>query len=209
MAVLPKAMIWRRTDTVGAEQCVFDDRRGLAARGSAVADTPLPYSCRYELSTDPSWASVRLDATVEGGGWQRSLRLERAGGQWRASTSEQGDLDMALRAVGLPTAQLPGIEEPDRLDEALDVDLYASPLTNTLPIRRLDLLRREPGWSAAVTAAWILLPSLAVVPLEQTYTALGDGLVRYVSGSFTAELSVDADGFVTHYPGLADSTAIE
>jgi hypothetical protein len=173
----------------------------------AVAAAPVPYACRYELRTDGSWGTVRLEATVEGGGWLRTIRLERAGGRWRASAGEQGDLDAALRAAGRPTAPLPGIEEPERLDPALDADLYASPLTNTLPIRRLGMLGREPGWSTSVSAAWVLLPSLAVVPLEQSYTTLGGGQVRYASGSFTADLTVDPDGFVTRYPGLAESTA--
>ena len=51
---------------------------------------------------------------------------------------------------------------------------------------------------------WVLLPGLAVVPAEQVYTSLGPGRVRYASGTFTADLEVDPEGFVVRYPGLAE-----
>ncbi len=202
MTALPRARLWRRLDTTGTEFVVFDDRRGLAARGVATATVPVPYACRYELFTDDTWVSARFEATVEGGGWLRTLRLERAAGRWRATTAEQGDLDAAMVAAGHAPLQ-PGSEDPDRLHPVLDIDIYASPLTNTLPLRRLDLLHAEPGTTQTVKAAWVLVPSLAVVLSEQTYTVLGGGTVRYASGAFAADLSLDADGYVTHYPGLA------
>jgi hypothetical protein len=70
-------------------------------------------------------------------------------------------------------------------------------LTNTLPLRRVGLV------DVAITAAWVLLPSLAVVASEQTYTVLGDKRVRYASGTFRADLDLDEGLFVTNYPGLA------
>src|SRR5262249_25096722 len=156
-------LLWQRLDVTGTELVVFDDQRGLVARGVATAAEPVPYACRYELFTDDSWASARFEATVEGGGWLRTVRLEHAARRGRAPPAEQGDLDSAVRAAGHALPPLPGIEDPDRLHGAVDVDLYASPLTNTLPVRRLDLLHAEPGTVRTITAAWILLPSLAVV----------------------------------------------
>ena len=54
-----------------------------------------------------------------------------------------------------------------------------------------------------VTVAWVLPPSLVVEPAVQTYTVLGPNRVRYQAGSFTADLDLDADGYVVDYPGLA------
>src|SRR6185312_15389498 len=59
MSVLPRALIWQRVDTHGAEFTAFDDRRGLVARGAATCADPIPYACRYELVTDPDWVSTR------------------------------------------------------------------------------------------------------------------------------------------------------
>jgi hypothetical protein len=187
---LSRELFWRRTDTGGAEHVVFDDRRGLHARGVALAQAAVPYSCRYELTTDEAWNTTRFDVATEGAGWLRSIRMQRGADGWRVTASEQGTLAGAV---------LPGVEDPDRLFDALDVDLYASPLTNTLPLRRL---KPKAGDTFTIVAAWVMLPSLAVVASEQTYTVLAPGRVRYRSGSFTADLEVDAEDYVVDYPGL-------
>jgi hypothetical protein len=203
MAVMPRSLCWQRVDSTGIEHVLFDDRSGLYARGTIVGTDPLTYSGSYELLADQKWASARLTVNVEGAGWLRSLKLERAAGRWHATAGEQGDLDAALMHEGHTRAQLPGVENPDRLATALDVDLGYSPLTNTLPIRRLGLRAAATGTQQTVAVAWVLVPSLVVVPAQQTYTVVGLGTIRYSSGDFSAELTVDGDGFVTHYPGLA------
>lgn len=198
MTVLPRAYAWQRTDTTGGEFVTLDDRRGLRAKGIAFAADNALYSCRYELHTDDMWASTRLELTVEGAGWLRTLRMERAAGRWRVTAGEQGDLERVL-----PTAPMSGIEDPDRLHSVLDIDLYNSPLTNTLPVRRLGLLAAAPGTRVEIEAAWVLLPSLAVLPVAQSYEVLGPRSVRYRSETFTAELELTDDGYVAEYPGLA------
>ncbi len=204
MPVLPRSILWRRVDIVGTEHALLADRSGLYARGTVVAAGPVPYTCGYELLVDDAWVSGRLGVTTEGAGWLRSVKLERAAGRWRVTASEQGDLDAALLAAGQVRAGLPGIEEPGQLDDAVDADLGGSPLTNTPPIRRLGLLGAKPGTTSTLSVAWVLVPSLEVVASRQTYTALGDGRVRFESGTFTADLTVDDRGYVVHYPGLAE-----
>src|SRR5947207_2298117 len=175
MPVLPRSILWRRVDIVGTEHALLSDQSGTYARGTAVATGPIPYTCGYELLVDSAWVTGRLSVTTEGAGWLRSVKLERAAGRWRVTASEQGDLDAALLAAGRARAGLPGIEDPGQLRDAVDADLGGSPLTNTPPIRRLGLLAAKPGTTSTVTVAWVLVPSLAVVAAQQTYTALGDG----------------------------------
>lgn len=184
--------MWTRTDVAGAEHVVFDDSRGLVAHGTQIAVDPVPYTCRYELHTDETWATARFTATTEGAGWLRTVRMERAAGRWRVTTAEQGQLD----------AHEPGIDDPDRLEDVLDVDLGGSPLTNTLPLKRLRL-----EGTATVVAAWVLPPSLAVVREEQTYTVLSRNRVRCSSDSFEADIELDERGYVRDYPGLATRAA--
>jgi hypothetical protein len=203
MAVLPGSIFWERRDTAGAEHALVDIGAGLRVRGSALAVDPLAYSAAYELITEPGGSTKSFEVSAEGAGWARTLRLEAEDGRWRVSTGEQGDLDAALTAAGHAGAGLPGTEDPDLLLGAFDVDLTGSPLTNTLPIRRLGLLKAEPGVAHRVSVAWVLLPSLEVIQADQIYTALGDGRVRFANETFSADLSVDADGFVIDYPGLA------
>jgi hypothetical protein len=201
------SLFWQRTDTVGCDHALVDDRSGLRARGTAVAATPVPYTCHYELVTDERWATVRLAVTAEGGGWQRSVKLEHAAGRWRVTTAERGDLTRALAASGRPRPGLPGMEDPGRLGDAVDVDLGAAPLFNTLPVRRLGLLEAAAGTEHRLTMAWVAVPTLEVLASEQIYTALDGPRVRYRSSTFTAELDLDARGYVSHYPGLAERRA--
>ncbi|GHJ18047.1 putative glycolipid-binding domain-containing protein [Micromonospora sp. AKA38] len=201
---MPKSLFWARTDTAGSEHVVLDDRQGLTAQGVALAVDPIPYTCRYRLTVAPDWSTSLLEVDADGAGWARSVRLERGGDGWRVRTGEEGDLDAALRAAGRPPVGLPGTDDPDRLAEALDVDLGGSPLTNTLPIRRIGLGRLPADLATSVTVVWVLLPGLTVLPAEQVYTSLGPGRVRYAGDGFTADLEVDPEGFVVRYPGLAE-----
>ncbi|MCA2214629.1 putative glycolipid-binding domain-containing protein [Jidongwangia harbinensis] len=203
MPTLPASRFWARRDTDGTEHALVDTRTGLYARGIALAVDPIPYTCRYELQTDPGWVTNRFDVSVEGAGWARTLRLELAAGRWRATTSEQGDLDAVLSAAGHAGAGLPGTEDPDLLYGAFDVDLTGSPMTNTLPIRRLDLLKADSGVAHRISVAWVLLPSLEVVQADQIYTPLDAGVIRFANETFSADLIVDDDGFVADYPDLA------
>ena len=87
-------------------------------------------------------------------------------------------------------------------DDVLDIDLQRSPLFNSLPVLRDRL--HEGGDARDYTMAFVRAPELSVERSAQRYVPLGRGAVRFRSGSFTADLEFDRDGFVTRYPGLAD-----
>jgi hypothetical protein len=87
------------------------------------------------------------------------------------------------------------------LDGCIDIDITATPFTNTLPIRRLAL---PLGASRDLDMVYIRVPELSVESDPQRYTHLGERLYRYESrdSDFTADLGIDADGLVLDYPGL-------
>ncbi|HET8651479.1 MAG TPA: putative glycolipid-binding domain-containing protein [Gaiellaceae bacterium] len=89
-----------------------------------------------------------------------------------------------------------------RLDIGLEdtdfFDLAASPLLNSLPV-----LAGLDGPTDFVMT-FVDVPTLEVSRQAQRYEPVGDGLVRFRSGTFVADLTFDADGFVTHYEGLAE-----
>jgi hypothetical protein len=80
-------------------------------------------------------------------------------------------------------------------------DLGFSPLFNSLPVRRDGL--HVGGDSRDYVMTWVDVPSLQVHRSEQRYEPLRPGVVRFRSGSFTADIEFDADGLATLYPGLA------
>ena len=88
------------------------------------------------------------------------------------------------------------------LGEADAFDLGFSPLFNALPVLRHGLHRG--GEARDLTMAWVSVPDLAVSPSEQRYEPLDRDVVRFRSGAFSADLELDADGFVVRYPGLAE-----
>src|ERR1700751_5507766 len=86
------------------------------------------------------------------------------------------------------------------LDGADFFDLGWSPLFNSLPVLRDGLL--EAGPPRDYSMRWVEVPSLDVKLSEQRYDPLGNGVVRFSSGGFTADIQFDEDGFVTRYPGI-------
>lgn len=136
-----------------------------------------PFGLAYRLRVDSDWRTRAVHLQTTAG---RSLDLESNGqGTWTES--------------GKPRPELQG---------CIDVDIQATPVTNTLPIRRLAW---TAGQSVDLRLCYITVPELEVSARAQRYTALKPGsLYRFESleSGFTADLPVDEDGFVGDYPGL-------
>ena len=180
-AMANETMLWRRLDRPGHEaaRLVFHaplwQLTGTAVFGEA------GQACRveYRIVCDHEWNTWH--ALVEG--WLGSRRIKC---EARAGADRQWHLnDRACPAVA----------------GCADVDLAFSPATNMLALRRLAL---EPGQAATVRAAWLTWPGLTLEPLEQTYRRTTATTYHYEAPThaFTAELEVDAAGFVVRYPGL-------
>jgi uncharacterized protein len=174
-----RSIIWERLDYAGHEAARVEQRRnGWFLRGTAVFHFERR-SCRfnYTIDCDQEWRTEA--ATI--GGWigdelvQHEIQID-SGRRWYFDGAERPDL------VG-----------------CLDIDLGFSPLTNTLPIRRLNL---EIGASAAVRAAWVPVPGFDLLLLEQVYRRLDVSRYRYESagGRFVVDLDVDEEGLVLEYP---------
>ncbi len=88
------------------------------------------------------------------------------------------------------------------VDGAIDIDLTATPFTNTLPIRRLGL---DEGQSQEIMVAYVLIPELEVSAKRQRYTCLVENR-RYrfeqIDDGFVSEMDIDKNGLVMTYSGL-------
>jgi hypothetical protein len=175
-------LIWSITETSGFDTAwaAVEDGR-LWAEGRSCGLLPTPYWLTYTLETEAAFVTKLMTVEARWRDGRASLELRREGGGWSVN----------------------GEARPD-LDEALDCDLAACPLTNTMPILRHNL-HRESG-DRTFTMAFIEVPRLRVIPSRQRYTYLrqtsAGALVRYRSGSFESDLTIDADGFVVEYPKL-------
>jgi|FLYL01.1.fsa_nt_gi hypothetical protein len=183
MALRPYA--WRRLDVAaGIAGGWFDlESDPKVVRGhELVADGPDLWMCRFRIELDPHWCTRSAEIEVDEGGGSRRLRVERQGEGWEVN--------------GIPRPDLAGCD---------DIDVAATPLTNTFPIRRLQL---QEGESAEVLVVWVAVPELEVRRATQRYERLpGEGeLHRYRYGSLTGAssvLTVDGEGLVVDYEGFA------
>jgi hypothetical protein len=104
-----------------------------------------------------------------------------------------GDL-LQLELVGDRSLVVP-------LGDADFFDLGWSPLFNSLPVIRDRLL--DAGPARDYVMKWVEVPSLEAMRSEQRYKPLGNRLVRFRSGGFTADIQFDEHEFVLDYPGIA------
>jgi uncharacterized protein len=129
------------------------------------------------------------------------VRAEVDDGKLRAEGTQIGvayELRYRLEPGRLQADVVDGPTIDIGLDGADFFDVGYSPLFNSLPV----LAGVERATEAVM--AFVDVPSLVVSRSEQRYEPLGEGRVRFSSGSFVAEITFDADGFVTRYEGLAE-----
>ena len=193
-AMPTRVAVWTKEKRAGyefAEVTLEPDR--LSARGVAIGGDPVAYRLDYVLETGPGFVTTRLDVSSRGAGWSRRLVLRRDGaGAWTVDAETEGNPE--LPAAGGDAAALAG---------ALDCDLGLSPVTNLMPIMRHELLS-APG-QVELAMAWVSVPGLAVELDGQRYTSAGQNRVRYdaLDGGFSAIITMDDDGLVADYPGVA------
>ena len=148
---------------------------GRSAKGMVVAEVEgIAMRLRYRVACDPGWCFRTAEIALGDGDARRTCVLTRApGGEWCVDGAARPDLS--------------GCE---------DLDIMATPFTNTLPIRRLG-----PQGPVKLRVAHVRLPSLDVRAVAQEYAPLGPGRFRYrnLDSGFTAELEVDAERLVTRY----------
>jgi len=174
-----KTIIWRRLDIPGHESArVFLSESRWWLMGTAVfLYERRPCRLDYLVKCDDQWRT--MSAKIDG--WIGSEVVS-------VNISVDSNHNWQLNNQKCPNLQ-----------DCIDLDLNFSPLTNTLPIRRLDL---AVGHEAEVRAAWLTFPDFKLEPLAQVYRRIGTSSYRYESDGFAADLEVEEAGFVIHYPSL-------
>lgn len=172
--------LWQEWSGDSIEYLVLNETLERICVDSAIIrkDAVNPFAARYELICDFNWHVRHVWVSLIGENIGIVLSSD-GNGRW---SDKNGD-------------------KPE-LRGAIDVDIAATPFTNTLPIRRLKL---GAGQSAEIKTVYISLPELTVTSDPQRYTCLEEGrLYRFESldVDFVRDIEVDADGFVVTYPGL-------
>jgi len=166
---------WRGLGPSTLEHChIQSGTSGTRIRGTVI--TPA-YGLFYHIKLDEA-------------GLVRSTRVERTDGHVLELFSDGAGNWSDDKAEPLPD-----------LGGCLDVDLWPTPLTNSLPIWRRAWVDNQPQ---RFLMAWIDGDEMIVRRQEQLYTRLDPLHFRFQSsgGNFERVLELDADGLVVSYPGL-------
>jgi uncharacterized protein len=183
---MQRDVLWSPVDTPGLEHLrLAVNASEIVADGEIITTqfVDRPIRVDYWIQCDAKWRVRQPRVSAEGSEPLAIILTSDGSGHW---TDEIGNVRTEL-------------------DGCIDVDIMATPFTNTLPIRRLEW---QPGVSAELNVVYVTLPTLEVVPTPQRYTCLetrpDGGLFRYesVTSGYTNELPVDSDGLVIDYPGI-------
>lgn len=170
---------WRYFRHPGTERAtLYETDAGYRLTGTAAIRFPEgPARFTYSVTTNEAWEPKQAHVDQQLRGRRRFVRVEI-------------DEDGTWEIDGFPRRELRGFT---------DFDLSASPSTNTLAIRRLDL---PVGGSAEIRSGWVVSPDLEIRPVRQRYTRLAEERYRYegLHNGFVAEFDVDEIGLVVHYP---------
>ena len=174
-----QSILWRRVDTAGHEAArIYGDDDGWYLDGSAIfLHEGGPCRLEYLIECDTEWRTTA--ATIDGWVGDEVIAHEilvSEGGTWYLNDDE-------IKAV----------------EGCIDIDLNFSPVTNLLPLRRIDL---KIGESKSVSAAWLRFPTFELERLDQTYRRVDESTIKYESGDgkFVRDLKVNDDGLVLDYP---------
>jgi uncharacterized protein len=171
---------WASEEGAGIEHLAFEaNAEGVVVESVLTGQGDgRAYGLCYRIECDVQWRVKHAFLRVMGGA---SLELHGDGaGHWRDGNG---------RALA-------------HLDGCIDIDIAATPFTNTLPIRRLHLRKGE---RRVLEMVYVAVPDLQVTRMRQAYTCLEpDRAYRYenVGSNFSADLEVDEDGLVIDYPSL-------
>jgi uncharacterized protein len=173
--LLDRTIRWKGLGETGTlEHChVTANGRDTRIRGTIVAPD---YGLFYRLKLD-------------GGGCLRTARIERTDGRVLELFADGAGGWSDDRAEPLP-----------ELRGCIDLDIWPTPLTNSLPIWRQSWTDGEPQ---RFGMAWVDAETMSVRRDLQTYTRLDATHYRYQGADgFERIIEVDADGLVLSYPGL-------
>lgn len=174
--------IWQRIDSTALEYLTLSETSNSVQVESVVIgihEDGTPYRLHYQIDCDAHYQVRQVNLNLVG---RDPLRLTNDGaGHW-------------FDAANHP---LP------HLDGCFDIDITATPFTNTLPVRRLDW---QVGQRRPLNMVYFHIPELRFERDEQEYTCLeqttNGSVFQFAQPTFTARIELDTHGLVTNYPEL-------
>lgn len=183
--------MWTSVQGEGTELVELRTGPGVRARGIMTGTFESPFALRYEVECDPDWRLrvARITCLLDD---EHVLELKVSRGEWSL-----GD----------------GSEATD-LRGCSDLTIASSMFALTPALRRLPF---EPGTTHVVPTAYVRIPELTLLPIEQRITMIERNAkgatyrvesLRFGKTVSSTTIPVDADGVVLDYPGFFRRVAV-
>ncbi|MFJ8090698.1 putative glycolipid-binding domain-containing protein [Lysinibacillus sp. NPDC095746] len=176
-------VVWENEERFGCEHLsIIKEEENFSARGTIIyveGDESNAHIVEYKVDLDANWFTKKLTIMVDE---HNSLKLTSDGkGNWFENDGQV----------------------IDKLKGAIDIDISATPFSNSLPINRMNwVLNQEEHFEMV----YISIPSLEVKKVPQSYKYLNNnGKLRYFkyrSYDYETIICVDEQGLVIDYPNL-------
>lgn len=172
-------VMWENIETFGCEYLkISSENNDQKVESTILMMDEVPHKVMYTLYLE-NWVTRKVEMIVD---QHQTLVLKSDGkGYW-----------------------FNGKDEPiEALKGAIDVDISATPFSNSLPINRHNW---ELEQTRDFEMVYISIPSLELKKVKQRYTFLehhqNDRLFQYESGAFQSRITVDQYGLIVDYPEL-------
>ena len=173
-------ILWQRLDAPGLEHLrLRRDDRGVLADGLVISvEEQRVFRLRYQVRCDSKWQCLSSELELLAEPKKKLILTKKLGRDWLRN----GKVIAGTR-------------------DCIDIDIAATPFTNTLPIRRLGLRQDQ---TAEISALYIQVPDFAISVVQQRYRCLRELGAYTYQGLDGKEyrVEVDAEGVVTDYEGI-------
>lgn len=177
--------MWKTLSEIGLEHLVLlKDDEGIAANSVILTmGENMPVRILYNIYCDLDWKVNKFDIQIFDGEHKNIVLQSDGNGKWITDTGES----------------------VKKLEGCIDIDISATPFTNTIPIRRLSL---KLGESREIKVVYIDIYKFSITAVNQRYTCVESNInafkYRYenLNSGFMAEFFVDKDGLVIDYPDI-------
>lgn len=179
-----KEVWWSALDETGLEHLnLRREGQNFVAESTVLKiENGKPFELFYRISIDPEWHVREVEVVLQTDAKQGIKLFADGAGNWTDGAT--------------------GNELPE-FSGCFEIDISATPLTNTLPVKRNEL---KTGAEIDISVVYFLIPEMSIQRSEQRYSRLENDFYKFeengLFAGFTADLRFDNDGFVIDYPDL-------
>jgi len=177
--------MWEKFSETGLEHLFLLKDNEYITANSVILTTQddMPVRISYTIHCSLDWKVYKFHVKVFDDNYRDMVLQSDGSGNW---TTDTGKL-------------------LENLEGCIDIDISATPFTNTIPITRLSL---KSGESREIKVVYIDIYNFGITPIKQRYTCLKSNVDGYkyryenLDSGFMEEFFVDKEGFVIDYPDL-------